>query len=123
MEWGIAAPLAAVQAFSASEHGMIMAHTQTEGGRQPLLADQHLGAVEVTLAKTQRRAVQACVSEWIQLQVSELPQEELKTLQEVIMKNFKEFILRPSPAEAALYGPTEFTSRQEGGFPMSTGQL
>jgi FMN phosphatase YigB (HAD superfamily) len=113
--WDARAAFAALEMFCSAEHGMTTGYTSTAAGWQPVLADQPTGGPEERLAKTQHRAVQACVSEWIQLQVSELPQEELKTLQEVTMKNFKEFILRPSAAEAAQYGPTEFTSRQEGG--------
>jgi hypothetical protein len=113
--WDARAAFAALEMFCSAAHGMTTGYTSTAAGWQPVLADQPTGGPEERLAKTQHRAVQACVSEWIQLQVSELPQEELKTLQEVIMKNFKQFILRPSPVEAAQYGPTEFTSRQEGG--------
>ena len=113
--WDARAAFAALEMFCSAEHGMTMGYAPTAAGWQPVLADPPPGGPEERLAKTQHRAVQACANEWVQLQDSELPEEELKALQEVTMKNFKEFILRPSAAEAAQYGPTEFTSRQEGG--------
>lgn len=113
--WDARAAFAALEMFCSAEHGMTMGYTETEAGWQPVLADRPHGGPEGRLAKTQHNAVQRCAEEWIQLQESELPQEELKALQEVTIKNFKEFILRPSAVEAAQYGPTEFTSRQEGG--------
>ncbi len=113
--WDARAAFAALEMFCSAEHGMTMGYTETEAGWQPVLADRPHGGPEGRLAKTQHDAVQRCADEWIQLQESELPQGELKALQEVTMKNFKEFILRPSAVEAAQYGPTEFTSRQEGG--------
>ena len=113
--WDARAAFAALEMFCSAEHGMTMGYAPTAAGWQPVLADPPPGGPEERLAKTQHRAVQACANEWVQLQDSELSEEELKALQEFTMKNFKEFILRPSAAEAAEYGPTEFTSRQEGG--------